>query len=280
MNDTDRASVARTTTQAGTLTLTVWPDSPVGGHQRYGYRIEDATTGQTVEGRDLFTGAGAPVSPGRAMRDLAGFLGAAGEARQYAIDHPGSTPEHEGLFPGWVAEAARRNADDLALLAEDPPPAPDLLAGESDQPGSGRRWISVVFLQGSEADEVLDLIDQAGTDAAIEHLAGFDYGEDTVQAALENGYVYDAPPTGATDRTAVRDVYTLTYNHALGHVGLLREWDALPDPALLGIDTPDPIHGTTPARTNPARQAPRSVDGDWFAPQSGPASALGRGLSL
>lgn len=266
-------------TPAGTLTLAVWPDTPLGEHQRYGYRITDTTTGRSLEGRDLFTGAGVPVAPDRAMRDLAGFLGAAAEARQYILDHPGHTPEHEGLFPGWVAEAARRNADTLARLAEDsadgPPPA------EPDRPEPARRWISVVFLQGSEADDVLDLIDQAGTDAAIEHLAGFDYGEDTVQAAMENGYVYDAPPTGATDRLAVRDVYTLTYNHALGHVGLLREWDALPDPALLGIDTPHPA--ATPPPSARSRN-PRGGGGrDWFAAPPGTDASRpsgGRGLAL
>jgi len=266
-------------TQAGTLTLTVWPDTPPGEHQRYGYRITDATTGRSLEGRDLFTGAGAPVAPERAMRDLAGFLGAAAEARQYVLDHPGHTPEHEGLFPGWVAEAARRSADDLALLAEESGDAP--LPAEPGRQEPGRRWISVVFLQGSEADEVLDLIDRAGTDAAIEHLAGFDYGEDTVQAAMENGYVYDAPPTGAADRLAVRDVYGLTYNHALGHVGLLREWDALPDPALLGIDTP------TPTATRPVPPPPRSQEAgggrDWFAASPGMDASRpsgSRGLAL
>jgi hypothetical protein len=110
--------------QVGTLTLTVWPDSPLGEHQRYAYRIEDTATGQTLDGRDLFTGAGAPVAPDRAMRDLAGYLTAAADARHYAIDNPGSSPEHEGLFPGWVAEAARQNADVLARLAEGERPEP------------------------------------------------------------------------------------------------------------------------------------------------------------
>lgn len=119
MNSADpTASMSR---QVGTLTVTVWPDSPLGEHQRYAYRIEDTATGQTIDGRDLFTGAGAPD---RAMRDLAAYLTAAGDARQYATDNPGSRPEHESLFPGWVAEAARQNADALALLAEGEPPEP------------------------------------------------------------------------------------------------------------------------------------------------------------
>lgn len=115
---------ATTTVQAGTLTLTVWPDTPAGEHQRYAYRIIDTTTGRELEGRDLFTGAGQPVDPDHAIRDLATFLGAAGEARQYALDHPDSTPEHTGLFPEWVAEAARTNADALTELTEPAEPAP------------------------------------------------------------------------------------------------------------------------------------------------------------
>lgn len=97
--------------EAGTLTLAVWPDAPVGEHQRYAYRITDATIGQAVEGRDLFTGAGSPVEPDRALRDLATFLSTAGDARQRAPDHPGSNRGNAGLFPVWVPEAAHTSAD-------------------------------------------------------------------------------------------------------------------------------------------------------------------------
>lgn len=153
------------------------------------------------------------------------------------------------------------------------------------------RWISVVFLQGSEADEVLDVIDREGTDAAIEHLAGFDYGEETVQAALENGYVYDEPPRGTLDKVVTRDVYTLTYNPFLGHVSLLREHGALPDPALLGIDTPPPAPASASGREaeRAAHKSARAVgpavsrgrDGsDWFARRPGAATAQGQGLAL
>ncbi|GAA2229868.1 hypothetical protein N1031_06645 [Herbiconiux moechotypicola] len=139
-----------------------------------------------------------------------------------------------------------------------------------------RRWISVVFLDGAEADTVLDLIHAAGTDAAIEHLAGYDRGEDTVRDALANGYVYDNPPRGALDRMATKNVYTLTYSPFLGHVSLLREYDAVPDPALLGIDTAQPVARS--AERAPARAA-RAEATDWFART--PRAALpGQGLSL
>ncbi|MDQ7991096.1 MAG: hypothetical protein REI45_00275 [Propionicimonas sp.] len=261
----------RTVAQAGTLTLTVWPDTPLGEHQRYGYRVEDTTTGEAVEGRDLFTGAGAPVAPDKAVRELAVFLSAAGEARQYALDNPGTSPENEGLFPERIADAAMVNADALSELAEHGTQPPD--AAESV---TGRRWIGVVFLDGSEGDKMLDLIHASGTDAAIEHLAGYDYGEDTVQDALANGYVYDAPPRGALDKMATKDVYALTYSPFLGHVSLLREYDAAPDPALLGIDTPEPA--ARRGEREPARARREATD--WFARRPGAAAASSRGLAL
>ncbi|WP_420837111.1 hypothetical protein [Brevibacterium casei] len=275
---------ATTTVQAGSLALAVWPDAPVGEHQRYAYRITDTTTGQAVEGRDLFTGAGTPVDPDRAIRDLATFLSAAGEARQYALDHPGSSPEHEGLFPAWVAEAARTNADALAELSEHDPTDPD-----PEPARVGRRWINVAFLQGEEADAVLDLIDCDGTDAAIGHLSGYDYGEETSQAALENGYVYDdQPPTGSTDRTVQDCGYALTYNHALGHVGLYREFDTPPDTALHEAERPasavvneQPHHAPAPAReASAARRAALGADRDWYAGPDRASTGSPRGLSL
>lgn len=138
-----------------------------------------------------------------------------------------------------------------------------------------RRWISVVFLDGAEAGKVLDLIHASGPDAAIERLAGYDYGEDTVRDALANGYVYDNPPRGALDRMATKDVYTLTYSPFLGHVSLLREYDAVPDPAFLGIDTPEPASRNSERAPALASRA----EGDWFA-RAPRAASPGRGLSL
>ena len=268
MDTTDNTdAITPTTARAGSLTLTVWPDEPVGEHQRYAYRIHDTTSGETIEGRDLFTGAGAPVDPGRALRELAGFLSAAGEARQYALDNPGAHPENEGLFPAWTAEAARRNYTDLAMLAESVPELPE--AGHPEQTKVGPRWISVVFLQGDEAGEVLDLLDRHGVDAAIDHLTGYDYGTETTQAALENGYVYDAPPVGALDRTVIRDGYALTYNPFLGYVSLLRAHTAPPDPTLRsGPAVEHPGTGTVQRRPT-ARHA--AADVDPFAAPARPA---------
>ncbi|WP_194291315.1 hypothetical protein [Cumulibacter manganitolerans] len=264
---------ARTAARIGTLTLTVWPDEPLGEHQRYAYRIEDSASGESVEGRDLFTGAGAPVDPGRALRELAVYLSAAGEARQYALDNPGSHPENEGLFPQWAAEAALRSYTDLTVFAEFDPASLDVEQAPHSE--AAPRWISVVFLDGSEADEVLDLIRREGADAAIERLAGFDFGEETTQAALENGYVYDAPPAGKLDRTATSEVYSLTYNPFMGHVSLLREYDV--EPVLTDVEL---AAAKNRAAAQPSARPSRAAAAtDWFA-RPPASSAHGRGFVL
>lgn len=66
------------------------------------------------------------------------------------------------------------------------------------------KWVSVVFLKGKEAEPVLDIIDQQGTDAAIEYLAGWDHAQDTVDSAMEYGYVYNTAPRPPADVVATR----------------------------------------------------------------------------
>ena len=112
------------------------------------------------------------------------------------------------------------------------------------------RYISVVFLQGSEADQVIDMILTNGPDAGIQHLAGYDMGEETVNDALENGYVYDTPPDGGMlHRTATLDGYHLDYSPFLSTVSLVREYHQPPDPALLDLTD----------------RLPPSNKADWFA---------------
>lgn len=121
------------------------------------------------------------------------------------------------------------------------------------------RWINVVFLEGQDAEHVLDLINHGGTDAAIEHLAGYDVGEETTQAALVNGYVYDRVPAGALDRIATGKDYTLTYNHDLGRVSLLRTHPAAPPENRSG-NQPQRAASRTAVR-RPART--QTADDDW-----------------
>ncbi|GAB3623700.1 hypothetical protein GCM10027418_17840 [Mariniluteicoccus endophyticus] len=139
-------------------------------------------------------------------------------------------------------------------------PAPSVDGAQVD---TGRRWISVVFLQGEDADEVLDLIDRHGIDAGLEHLKGWDYGEETTGAALENGHVYDLDqlPTGPLDLDATVAGYRMVYNPSMGHVALYRQHtipaedrlDTTPVPASAAVNGIGPLDGD--AATSAAAQA-------------------------
>ncbi|MDN5759786.1 MAG: hypothetical protein L0H59_14885 [Tomitella sp.] len=168
------------------------------------------------------------------------------------------------------------------------------ISHEAPAEGAARRWVSVVFLQGEEADQVLDLIDRDGADSAITHLAQWDFGDETTDAALENGYVYDAPPTGALDRVVTEGDYALTYNPAMGHVSLLRQHTVPPELALDDADVVSAraaIAGVGPLDTNTIRstrtstperalRTPSVAEKDWFAGRAGSSESAGRGLSL
>ena len=142
-------------------------------------------------------------------------------------------------------------------------PAPSDLAPSS-------RWVGIVFLQGQDAEEVLAIIDRDGAEAAIERLAGFDMGEETTQAALVNGYVYDTIPTGPLDRTATHGIYTLTYNHDHGHVSLLRTHPERQEGAA----------ETAAVKRTPVRRPARVTEDedDPFAPSRSSSVSRGRAL--
>lgn len=106
------------------------------------------------------------------------------------------------------------------------------------------RYISVVFLQGEDADRALQMMDELGHVDAIDHLSGWDYGEETTQAALSNGYVYDAPPVAQLDRVVSSGEYTLIANPSYRYVSLLRMYHATPDPS----DAPAPAEPPPPSR--------------------------------
>src|SRR5690625_236621 len=137
------------------------------------------------------------------------------------------------------------------------------------------RWVSVVFLQGEEADPVMEIIDRQGTDAAIAYLAGWDQGDDTISDAMENGYVYDTAPQTPADRLATSGDYALTYSPDLNYVGLSRRIDA-PNPDL---DAPASITETTHQRPGRHRGTARSEGASWFLPDAIAEVAVNRGLT-
>jgi hypothetical protein len=135
------------------------------------------------------------------------------------------------------------------------------------------RWISVTFLQGNEAEEVLAMIDRGGATAAIEHLQQWDYGDETTGAALENGYVYDRIPAGSTDRTFESDgsTYALIYSTTFGYVSLLRRHP---------VDSESEL---VPARSSSAMQTARAhpdVAYTWVATRDRLAHHAGHRVAL
>ncbi|WP_167131792.1 hypothetical protein [Paramicrobacterium chengjingii] len=141
------------------------------------------------------------------------------------------------------------------------------------------RWVGIVFLQGEEADRVLDLIDTAGPGAGIDHLSGWDYGAETTDAAMANGDVHDTPPVYTGDRTAANDDYTMTYNPQTGHVALYRRHLIRAEDA---IDATSEADAT--ARRLTGRETMAQVSavhaGGWFEHPGVAAVKQSRGLTL
>lgn len=135
------------------------------------------------------------------------------------------------------------------------------------------RWINVVFMQGQEAEEVREMIDADGALAGLHHLKYWDYGDETTSAAMENGYVYDAPPSGPLEHELHDGDYHLAYSHAFAHVPLYR---------IHAVDTVDQLPDDV--RSAPAPSAPSRTHGSqrasWFEPASITAVKWQRGLGL
>jgi len=134
------------------------------------------------------------------------------------------------------------------------------------------RWISVVFLQGDEAHAVLGMIDLRGAITAIDHLQQWDYGDETIDAALNNGYVYDRIPAGRTDRIIEDDgsPYVLTYSKQFAYVSLLRRHPFEPEPNLVrmpGVASNQPAQSRQPAPT-------------WASAQAGSSGKSAQAVSL
>ena len=121
------------------------------------------------------------------------------------------------------------------------------------------RWLNVVFLQGTEADEARDILERSGAQAAIRHLSQWDYGDETTEAALVNGYVYERVPTCATDRTADDGAsgYALIHNPTLGYISLLRRFPRGTDEA----------NTSSPSTKTPATPSPSAAFPTWISPR-------------
>lgn len=238
------------------------------------------------------------------------------QAAAQALGHASRLLDHAESSLNTASQAAGRIAwHSDPYLAE--PAAAEPLAAEAaapeqsppEQQGPTQRWVSVVFLHGQEADEVLDVIDAHGPDAAIEHLSGWDYGQETTDVAMEHGHVYDQPPAGVADQVTDSNQYRMVHNHRLGLVGLYRlhsiaPADELPTHPAGGLvhghaaagrgasprmNDQLSVRGVTPATTAGSAPAPAGTqpgtvtaraDASWFAHRSSTSGQQPRGLGL
>lgn len=212
------------------------------------------------------------------------LLGAARSLEQSLIQIAGASLTHQGraahddgdlglgAADAWAAADALRQAAGHVRAAES---VLDQASGHLGciawQPPQ-RQWVTVVFLQGEEAEPVLDLIDHDGTGTAIEQLRGYDYGDETTNAAQANGHVYDEPPTGTNDRQVTEGEYTLIYSHAFGNVALYRAYtppaDSTPEgdgPQNVG-SVQDAANADAARRALDERRDRVRGDGSWFTP--------------
>lgn len=87
-------------------------------------------------------------------------------------------------------------------------------------------YVSIVFMQGEEASEVLDIIEERGKDEGVEYLSQWDYGDETESAAEFWGHVYPTEYGGAKNDPLVRQFehgdYSVVYNWNHEWVHLLR----------------------------------------------------------
>jgi hypothetical protein len=78
---------------------------------------------------------------------------------------------------------------------------------------------SIVFAQGDDASEPLDILDRDGVAAAVAYLAQWDYGDENGSPELtESG-------AGQSDRQERHGDYLLTWNSRRGYIGLERVRD-------------------------------------------------------
>ena len=151
------------------------------------------------------------------------------------------------------------------------------------------RWVSVVFLQGEEADRPLRILGELGHVDAVDFLAQWDYGDETTQAALENGYVYDEPGEGTNDRVVLSGDYALVVNSHVGYVSLLRRYTKpeaeRPDaeqvesvPVQAGPELL--VSYSSPGAPERADLPTAKRDGSWFEPAKITAAKQSRGLVL
>lgn len=80
---------------------------------------------------------------------------------------------------------------------------------------TGQKYYEIVFMQGDDAKEALDILEKKGEKAALQYLKDWDYGKEMEHTAIEK-------PWGNDDELYEEDDYVMSYNTRLGYIGLVR----------------------------------------------------------
>ena len=79
------------------------------------------------------------------------------------------------------------------------------------------KYTDIIFLQDSNAEEALQILKTKGEKAAMEYLQQWDYRKTPI---------VDSPdPWGDKDHLYKKDNYVLSYNLAVGYLGLIEVFD-------------------------------------------------------
>lgn len=79
-----------------------------------------------------------------------------------------------------------------------------------------KKYASIVFMQGDEANEPLAILDEKGPKEAINFLAQWDFGTESEHDVREN------IGNGTYDHIARFGDFILTWNRSLNYIGLTR----------------------------------------------------------
>ena len=78
------------------------------------------------------------------------------------------------------------------------------------------KFEDIVFLQNSEADEVLNIIEENGEEAGLQYLLQWDQGGGEGELRLIH-------PAGLRDNSFENEHFVMSYNSKIGYAGLCRK---------------------------------------------------------
>lgn len=79
--------------------------------------------------------------------------------------------------------------------------------------GIEMKYKEIIFLQGEEATEVLEILEEEGENVAFQYLLQRDYGESPI---TEGEF-----PFGSIDKLFYREHFIMSYNTKVGYIGLI-----------------------------------------------------------